>query len=323
MTLLATEAPDIADLQHVPLFANLSAPALTELAASFRPVSVDAHQVVMWFGEPGDTFYVIAKGHVSVSVPNEQGQERELNRLSRGGFFGELSLLDGGPRTATVRAIEPTTLLVLGRHDFAAFIDRHPETATAILVVMAQRQRQSLTLLREQPNPAKAFEPGTSIWAQGAARIVEHASQWWFMILHVCVFSTWFGVNILASKGYLPAWLLFDEVYAFNKFKMFATVEAMILTMLVLATQRASSARDRAKAEIEYQINLKAQTQISQLMHKVDDLQSAMSRLTGIHTQQEDPDTPDLVPKPHAELKPIPQSDADPADHARNGKSKR
>lgn len=294
---VASSIPEVADLHKVPLFARLSPDALADLAARFRIIEVEAHRVVVWFGERGDTFYVVASGELSVSVPSEQGHDQELNRLGAGGFFGELSLLDGGPRSATVRTREQSRLLMLSRQDFMSFVDSRPEAAGPLLVVMAERHRQSLALLREQPNPVAAFVEHGSIWTRGAARIVELASQWWFAVIHVLLFASWFGVNILAFRGVLPAWMQFDDVYAFNKFKMVAAVESMLLTMFVLATQRATRARDRAKAEIEYQINLKAQTQISQLTHKIDAMQALLAERLGEvrPPAQSDPDASDLA----------------------------
>ncbi len=267
---------DLGVLKAIPLFARMAPEALRDLTSRFRPTEVESHRLVVWFGEAGDTFYVVAQGHLSVLVPSEKGQEREVNRLGPGGFFGELSLLDGGPRTATVRTVERSTLLVLGRADFLEFVARHPAAATAMLVVMAERQRHNLALLREQPNPTQAFAERGSLFAQGASRVVDQVSTWWFATVHIVIFTLWFGVNILAHYHILPAWMEFDEAYAFNKFKMLAAMESMLLTIFVLTTQRATRSRDRAKAEIEYQINLKAQTQISELIHTVNAMKETL-----------------------------------------------
>lgn len=133
MTLAESSKPDVTDLHKVPLFARLHPEVLADLAGRFRVMELEAHRVVVWFGERGESFYVVASGELSVSVPSEHGHDQELSRLGAGGFFGELSLLDGGPRSATVRTVEPTRLLELSRPDFMSFIDSRPEAAGPML----------------------------------------------------------------------------------------------------------------------------------------------------------------------------------------------
>lgn len=94
-------------------------------------------------GEPGDTFYVIVEGEAKVKDPNG----RTLSRLIPGDFFGEISLMDGGPRTATVVAETNLTALALSRKDFGALLQSEPKVTVGLL-------KHAATLLRRLERPA-------------------------------------------------------------------------------------------------------------------------------------------------------------------------
>lgn len=94
-------------------------------------------------GEPGDTFYVIVEGEAKVKDPNG----RTLSRLIPGDFFGEISLMDGGPRTATVVAETNLTALALSRKDFGALLHSEPKVTVGLL-------KHAAALLRRLERPA-------------------------------------------------------------------------------------------------------------------------------------------------------------------------
>ncbi len=94
-------------------------------------------------GEPGDTFYVIVEGEAKVKDRNG----RTLSRLIPGDFFGEISLMDGGPRTATVVAETHLTALALSRKDFGALLQSEPKVTVGLL-------KHAATLLRRLERPA-------------------------------------------------------------------------------------------------------------------------------------------------------------------------
>src|SRR5579884_1147875 len=97
-------------LGAVPLFSKLAEDERVGLTQLMHARQFPAQQPVFWIGERGDDFYVVQAGKVSVSCPDESGKEVQLAVLGPGHFFGEISLLDGGPRTATVRAHTDVTL---------------------------------------------------------------------------------------------------------------------------------------------------------------------------------------------------------------------
>jgi MFS family permease len=122
-TLAGGRTEDVELLRRVPLFAALSLVGLERLAQSARPTEAPAGEAVIRQGEPARDFYVLASGAAAVS---RDGQE--VRRLSPGDAFGEIALLEPGPRTATVTTLEPSRLLVLDRDGFVGAVTGHRPT---------------------------------------------------------------------------------------------------------------------------------------------------------------------------------------------------
>jgi CRP/FNR family transcriptional regulator, cyclic AMP receptor protein len=123
-------------LETVPLFSALSRRHLKKVAATGRIARFHDRTAIVRSGEPGDTLYVVLDGDVLVS---KRGA-REL-RLGMGSFFGELALLDGGARSATVLADGPVVCLAIKRQRFAKVLRAEPSIAIAMLGELASRLR--------------------------------------------------------------------------------------------------------------------------------------------------------------------------------------
>ncbi len=124
-------------LRKVPLFAKLSQRELERLGQLADEVEVGLDEVLAEQGRVGHEFFVVLDGHVSVL-----DKRRPVAQLHRGDFFGEIALLDGRPRTATVRADGITRLLVIGHREFNALMDEFPTIRAAVLSALAERLRR-------------------------------------------------------------------------------------------------------------------------------------------------------------------------------------
>jgi CRP-like cAMP-binding protein len=140
----------IADaLRRVPLFASLTAAQLAEVARMARRQQLARDEAVFYQGDPGDSFYVILSGQVKVSVTSPDGQEAILVILDAGESFGEFSLLDEQPRSATIEATQPSEVLVMRKDEFHRLIHRHPDIALGLLRVMTKRLRDTDQLVQD------------------------------------------------------------------------------------------------------------------------------------------------------------------------------
>lgn len=127
----------IEHLRRVPLFSECTDEELRGIAAISRIVETPAGTVVTQLGTPGDSFFFIIDGRVSVQTPVGVG-----DMLTPGDFFGEMSLLDGEPRSATVTAITALRLLVIERSHFWRLLNETPDLVRRILVVLSRRVRR-------------------------------------------------------------------------------------------------------------------------------------------------------------------------------------
>ena len=131
----------IGALANVSLFARLSTREAAALAENIHPHNYKAGEIIFHKDDPGTTFHLILEGLVKVFMTSDEGQEAVLIILKGGEFFGELSLFDGAPRSASAAAIEPTETLVIHRDEFLNFIRQHPDAALNIFAVLASRLR--------------------------------------------------------------------------------------------------------------------------------------------------------------------------------------
>jgi CRP/FNR family cyclic AMP-dependent transcriptional regulator len=125
-------------LKKVPLFSDCSTKEITQIAAASKPVTHKAGTVIAREGEPGIGLFVIAKGTAEVTIG---GMKRAT--LGAGDFFGEVALLDGGPRTATVTAADDVELLGITEWVFRGLMHEHPSIALKTLQAVAGRLRDA------------------------------------------------------------------------------------------------------------------------------------------------------------------------------------
>jgi CRP-like cAMP-binding protein len=132
-------------LRTLPIFSNLDANAIRGLAALAHSRRCNARDIIVEQDSPCDAVYVIIRGRASVSVAAPDGREVVLRDLGPADFIGEVSLFDGGVRSATVTALTSTDLVAIDRAPFLAFLERQPKVAISLLAVLASRLRR-LTL---------------------------------------------------------------------------------------------------------------------------------------------------------------------------------
>ena len=134
------QARSLKALQRVDFLEPVGDEALHQLATLARNALYGAGETIIRQGDPGEALFIIEKGEVDVSLERPGETPLEVARLGPGSFFGEMSLLTGEPRTATVRASRQCELLVVDKAAFARVLDAFPETAERVTTVIAGRQ---------------------------------------------------------------------------------------------------------------------------------------------------------------------------------------
>jgi len=130
-------------LRNIPLFANLSDSELAQISAEASLKQYPRNKVILSEGEKSDSLYAIVAGKVKVLISDEDGKEIILAILGPGEFFGEMSLIDNQPRSATVISMESSSFNVISHGDFMRCLTGNPQIARTILQTMAKRLREA------------------------------------------------------------------------------------------------------------------------------------------------------------------------------------
>lgn len=126
-------------LARIPLFADLPTEELDRLVAALDVRDLGPSELLFREGDPGEHLYVVVEGELEVLMGVEEGEELLLNTLRDGEYLGEMALMTGEVRSASVRAKQPSTLLSMSRAQFMDLVRRHPVLATAMVRVLSQR----------------------------------------------------------------------------------------------------------------------------------------------------------------------------------------
>lgn len=130
-------------VRKAPLFTALAEDSATALKARMVEVKVSKGQVLFNEGDSGDRLYIVTDGKIKLGIKSIDGRENLLAVLGPGEMFGELSLFDPSPRTATATALTDAKLLGLGQEDLNLWLAEHPEVAKHLLRALAQRLRRT------------------------------------------------------------------------------------------------------------------------------------------------------------------------------------
>ncbi len=136
------QAHSIEVLRRCALFEHAHADALADVAGRLRRRSFRRNEVIFHQGDPGDSLHVVNAGSVKILLPSSEGEEAIIATLRPGDFFGELSLLDGAPRSATAVALEPAETLELPRKAFMELLDNDTGLRDALLAGLAHELRR-------------------------------------------------------------------------------------------------------------------------------------------------------------------------------------
>ncbi|MBP7690292.1 MAG: DUF1003 domain-containing protein [Anaerolineales bacterium] len=272
-------ATDAALLAEVPLFQFLDEHERADLAAHLDEVRFPADHLLFTAGDPGDSMYIIRSGEVEIFFKDNTGNRIVLERAAAGDFFGELSLLDQGSRTASAQTLSAVEALRVDQDDLDHLVRSYPQAALDMLSAMGRRVRVTTELLRHTAsrNVNEAIEDQRSLIDRAADWIAMFSGSIPFLGMHVVWFAVWIGWNTL-----LPAASRFDP-FPYGLLTMTVSLEAIILSVFVLLSQNRQIEKDRVRADVEYDVNLKAELEIMQLHEKVDRLTGdVLSRLAAL-----------------------------------------
>ena len=229
-------------------------------------VTLEASRVLFQTGEPGDALYVVESGAVELFVVDHAGQKISLKTAACGDFFGEISLLDGKPRTATAVAAIDCELLRVSRESLLDIFRRHPEIGLQMLGATGKQLRETDKLLRSNVarNVNEMMEKTMSPLERLTDWFAWFSGSLYFLVLTALWFAIWIGVNTL------PLGVPVFDPFPFGLLTMIVSLEAIFLSCFVLISQNRQIEKDHLRSDIEYDVNIKAAMEIAHLHEKTD-----------------------------------------------------
>jgi CRP/FNR family transcriptional regulator, cyclic AMP receptor protein len=256
-------------LRHVPLFESLDDETAGKLCQLLESIDCKAETSLFRAGDEGDAMYLIERGKVRICVQATDGRDMTLTELGRGDFFGEMALLDGQRRSANAIVAEDARLAVLSREHFLSFVRSSPDVALELLSALANRLRHTDELLRHSATRNVNVEEAAHLTlADRAADIIaEFGGSWKFISAAVLFFNLWVLINtwLLANGGFDP----YPYLLLSTAINMLAVLQAPIILM----SQNRQSYKDRLRAEIDYQINLKNELALNEIIERLKTLE--------------------------------------------------
>jgi len=266
----------IDDLRQVPLFESLDEEAAKELSGLLETLDCEAPKVLFRAGDAGDAMYIIERGKVRISVQATDGRELTLTELGQGDFFGDIALLDRQPRSANATVSEESRLAVLSREHFLSFMRSKPNVALEMLTALAHRLRRTDELLRHSVTRNVNVEEAARLTLSDRAAdiIAEFGGSWKFILAAVLFFNLWVLVNtlLLTKGGFDP----YPYLLLSTGINMLAVLQAPIILM----SQNRQSHKDRLRSEIDYQVNLKNELALNEILQRLKVLEQDCLRLT-------------------------------------------
>jgi CRP/FNR family transcriptional regulator, cyclic AMP receptor protein len=261
-------------LAEVSLFALLDEQERGLLAERVETVTFDAGTIVFNVGDPGASMYIVTEGEVVLSIKTKTGEEMFFESPGPGDFFGEISLLDQGPRTATARCKTGVTAIEVDRGDLDELFRLKPTAAMDLLAATGRRLRHNAMLIRNAAtrNPNEELTDTRSLVMKTADWIAEFSGSLPFLFIHLGIFALWIllNVKVLPFGNFDP--------FPFGFLTLVVSLEAIILSVFVLLSQNRQVQRDKVRNDIEYDVNLKSEMEIAHMHEKVDGLYSELTK---------------------------------------------
>jgi len=257
-------------LRQIPLFKLLDDDELQTLAKELEEVRFLAGQSIFSMGDEGDKMYVVETGKVELYLQDKADDRVELGFAEVGDLFGELSFLSSEPRSTSAKALEATKLIAIDQHDIEILVAAHPQSALDLLGALSRRLHASNQLIHERVirNANDEMAIPTNFGEKLSDFLTAVAGD----IRFVYFSAAWFFIWIVLNTDIIPGVKAFDP-FPFGLLTMVVSLEAIFLSLFVLISQNRQAARDKLRNDIEYDVNLRAGTEIRVLMKQLEDFQ--------------------------------------------------
>jgi CRP/FNR family cyclic AMP-dependent transcriptional regulator len=268
-------------IRSVPLFASLDDEAAVELRNLLQTRRVANGTNLFRAGDLGDAMFLIESGRVRIAVTDEDKKEIVLAELAQGDFFGEMAIIDGKQRSADATVSEDARLAVLSRDDFLSFIHDNPTVALEMLSATFSRLRRTDRMLQQRVsrNVNEEQDKRSTVADRAADMLAEFGGSWKFIGFALGLILLWILLNLyILVKGFDPV--------PFQMLNLVLAVIAGLQAPIIMMSQNRQSGKDRLRADLDYQVNLKNELSLTEVLRRLDVIES--ERLPQLFAQQKE-----------------------------------
>lgn len=260
------------ELREIPLFSEMDEQEVAGIRSIMDEMKFKAGQVIIREGELGDLFYVITEGRAEIFIRDATGSDLVLHEAGPGDFFGELSMLTSEPRSARVRAVDNLTTLVLERDEFFNFLRTHTHAAIDVMVELGGRLHENDAILRRMAsrNVNEVEEERMTLGQRVADRVADTIGSWPFIIIQTIILTIWIILNSILPHD--QRW----DIYPFILLNLMLSFQAAYSGPVIMMSQNRQASKDRLAAEVDHDVNTKAELEINNLVRRMDEMELSL-----------------------------------------------
>jgi len=264
-------------LSRVSFFKRLERDELERLATRVERVSLPAGETIFCENDKGDALYVVDDGSVRIWILDEDAEPVTLTELKPGDFFGELAVLDRGPRSTNATAITDITLHRLSSDDFQQFLMQHPDASIDVICEIGARMRQTNALVttRVTRNINVVMEEKATVGQRVADKVASFGGSWTFIIIYLIFLLGWMVLNsfvlIYRRSDFDP--------YPYILLNLMLSMTAALQAPIIMMSQNRAAEKDRLAAEQDFKVNLKSELLLEELMRRTRSRESQMQEI--------------------------------------------
>jgi CRP/FNR family transcriptional regulator, cyclic AMP receptor protein len=264
-------------LAHVSLFRRLEPDELERLATRVEHVTFAPGESIFMENDKGDALYVVDSGSVRIWVLDDDANPVTLAELKPGDFFGELAVLDRGPRSSNATAVDDTVLHRLSSDDFQQFLIQHPEASIDVICEIGARMRQTNALVttRVVRNINVEMEEKATVGQRIADKVASFGGSWTFIGIYIFFLLAWMIFNSFVLIRYRAD---FDP-YPYILLNLMLSMTAALQAPIIMMSQNRAAYKDRLAAEQDFKVNLKSELLLEELMRRTKARETQMQEI--------------------------------------------
>jgi uncharacterized membrane protein len=262
--------PDI--FNDVPIFALLDADERQVLAQQVSAKNFAKGETIFNAGDPGIHAYLVQYGKVNVSITDIANEVIIVDVADAGGLVGMSSLLANANHLTTAIAIEDTCAIEIDRSDISTLLQRRPLAGLDMMTMIESQLRATHELMRTRVsrNLNTEMEEAETLGDRWADLVAKFGGSWKFVISFGVVMVVYTLINVLMAKPWDP--------YPFILLNLFLSMLAAIQAPVIMMSQNRQDSKDRMRSELDYNVNLKAELEIGELLQRIGRIEQRLTQ---------------------------------------------